>query len=264
MTRALLLIVLVLLVMASVAGARVSDLYSSSWDKGVVVVLYGTQYGTAWWINENHLVTAAHVVNYQSHITVTIMHGDYTGKATVIYVDQVHDIAILRADSRPASQYIFKLSTRGPEKGDTIFVIGYPFELYKIVGDLQKMSANPRVTQGVVAWVYPEKYLFEFSAATDSGNSGGPIVDAYGNVIGLVSFAMSGEAATLYYGSSVEAIKQACRSVGVKYYSGLSSGILSTSGSTPVNPALVGAIAGGIAAVLTTVMIIPVIKSRRR
>ena len=262
MKRILLVLIVLAVLLAQITMAM--DLYSSTWDNGVVVVLYGTQYGTGWWINDYDLVTAAHVVNYQSHITVTIMHGDYVSKATVIYVDRIHDVAILRAASRPTEQHIFKLSMKGPEKGDTIFVIGYPFELYKIVGDLQKMSADPRVTQGIVAWTYPDKQLFEFSAATDAGNSGGPIVDAYGNVVGLVSFAMTGEAATMYYGSSVEAIKDACRAAGVQYYTGLSSSILgSPSSSTPISPAVIGAVAGGAAAVLTTIMIIPMVRKRR-
>ena len=68
----------------------------------------------------------------------------------------------------------------------------------------------------------------------------------------------------MYYGSSVEAIKEACRAAGVRYYTGLSSSLLdSVGGSTPVSPAIIGAVAGGAAAILTTIMIIPMMRKRR-
>ncbi len=261
-TQLLLILICIMLVSPLVLA---EDLYSSVWDQGVVVVLYGTQYGTGWWVSDYYVVTAAHVVNYQSHVAVTLIHGDYVSKAIVVYVDRVHDIAILRAEQRPASQYIWSLAINDPNKGQQIFVVGYPFELYKIVGDLQKMSADPRVAEGIVAWVYPDKQLFEFQASTDSGNSGGPIVDVSGNVVGLVSFAIQGNAADMYYGTSINAIKDALRKAGVPYRTGLSS-ILGSSGSSTgvLQPAIIAAVAGGAAAVLTTIMIIPMIRARRR
>lgn len=259
-----LLIILICIILVSPLVIA-EDLYSSIWDKGVVVILYGSQYGTGWWVNDYNIVTAAHVVNYQSHIAVTIMHGDYVSKATVIYVDRVHDIAILRAEQRPATQYIWSLAINDPDKGQQIFVVGYPYELYKIVGDLQKMSSNPRVAEGIVAWVYPDKQLFEFQASTDSGNSGGPIVDVSGNVVGLVSFAIQGNAANMYYGTSVSAIKDALRKAGVPYRTGLSSILGSSTSSTEVlQPAIIAAITGGAAAIITITMLLPMIRARRR
>ncbi|MCD6300893.1 MAG: trypsin-like peptidase domain-containing protein [Staphylothermus sp.] len=261
----LLLILIIVILVAPLVVAE--ELYSSMWDKGVVVVLYGSQYGTGWWVSDYYLVTAAHVVNYQSNIAVTIMHGDYVSKANVIYIDRVHDVAVLRASTRPAEQYIWSLAFKDPDKSQQIFVIGYPFELYKIVGDLQKMSADPRIAEGIVAWVYPDKQLFEFQASTDAGNSGGPIVDVSGNVVGLVSFAVKGEAASMYYGTSVSAIKDALTKAGVKYRTGLSSMLGSsgiTSSSQVIQPAVIAAITAGTVALLTTVMVLPMVKARKR
>jgi len=262
--QALLLITIIVLGLAITVAADKPLMYSQDWNNGVVIVLLGEQYGTGWWVNDWYVVTAAHVVNYESHITVTLMHGDWISKGQVIFVDRVHDVAIIRAESKPTEQYIFKLSARSPQKGMSVYIIGYPFEIYKIIGDLQKVSSNPRVTLGIVAWVDNAKELFEFSAATDAGNSGGPIVDYDGNVIGLVSFAMKGEAATMYYGSSVDAIKNDLRQAGVSYSVSLSS-MASGSFSAPSTGStlFIALAAGGFAAIMTAILVIPVILARR-
>ncbi len=256
----ILLLVVLLGLAASVSAAQAagSDLYSSLWDKGVVVVLYGSQYGTGWWVDKYYIVTAAHVVNFQSNVKVTLIHGDYQAVGRVIALDSLHDVAVIRAEKAPSSQYIWSLSIGDPDKGEQIFVIGYPFELYKIVGDLNAMSDNPRIAEGIVSWYYPEKQLFEFQASTDSGNSGGPIVDASGNVVGLVSFALEGNAANMYYGTSVSAIKTVLARAGVSYRVGLSSAVSETTRQSYLVPALVG----GLAALIVTIMVVPMVKKR--
>ena len=254
-TSLFLLVILSLLAAISVVNA--AELYSSNWDKGVVVVLYGSQYGTGWWVSKQHLVTAAHVVSYRTNAKVTLIHGDYQAIGFVVYVDSLHDVAVIKAEKSPAYQYIWSLSAKDPEKGQTIFVVGYPFELYKIVGDIGIMSANPRVAEGIIAWVYPDKQLFEFQAATDAGNSGGPIVDNSGNVVGLVSFALTGEAATMYYGTSVSAIKTALQKAGVNYKVGLSS-LITSPNSSLSNQVLIAAVGGGVSALVSTIIVLSV------
>lgn len=255
------IILTILILLCSIAASGQTELYSSSWDKGVLVVLYGDQYGTGWFVNRNYVVTAGHVVNYQTNSKVTLIKGDYSGVGYVVYTDSLTDIAIIHVEKPPASIYIFKLAAKDPEKGQQIFVIGYPFELYKILGDLAKMSMSPRVSMGIAAWIDEERKIFEISATVDSGNSGGPITDAYGNVVGLVSFALEGKAAVMYYGTCVSAIKEALSKAGVSYQIGLSS-IITRQGETSIGNQLIVAVAGGVAsAIASTVIIISV---RRR
>jgi len=259
----MLLFVLVILVSPVMfADGREELLYSDDWNNGVVVVLYGNQYGTGWWVNENYLITAGHVVNYESGAKVSIFHGDWTGNGVVVFVDRVHDIAVIRASTRPPHQYVFRLSVNPPEKGETIYVLGYPFELYRIVGNLQKVSYNPRVSMGIVSWVYSDRELFEFSATTDAGNSGGPIVNEAGDVVGLVSFALTGEAATLYYGTSVSAIKVDLDHIHVRYMVSLHSVLENSSSSLSFQPYIVASVVGAGAAILSMLVLYPMLRRR--
>jgi S1-C subfamily serine protease len=226
------------------------------------VVLYGDQYGTGWFVSNKYIVTAGHVVSYQTNAKVTLIKGDYTGVGYVIYTDSLTDIAIIKVEKGPAEVYVFTLSAKDPEKGQQIYVLGYPYELYKLIGDLAKMSMNPRVSMGVAAWIDSEKKLFEISASVDSGNSGGPITDGFGNVVGLVSFALTGKAATLYYGTSVSAIKEALSKNGISYRVGLSSVISNTQTNT-LPSQLVIAIAGGAASAIVSTIIILSVRRRR-
>ncbi len=252
-------ILLILFTAMPIYAQDPGDLYSSMWDKGVAVILYQDQFGTGWWVDRTHLVTAAHVVDFQSNARVIVMHGDYEARGTAIYVNQLHDIAVIRVDREPTYQYIWSLSRKDPEKALKIFVIGYPYELYKIVGDMKRMSTVPRVAQGIVAWVHSDKKIFEFQAATDSGNSGGPIVDEDGNVVGVVSFALRGNVAVLYYGTSVSAVKEALDRLGIRYRVGLASPEIAFDTSQPI---LIAALTGVFAALLTVIILVPVMVRR--
>ena len=275
MRRAALVIIACFLVLVTVTAATtLADTpfnattvknYAVLWNNGVVVVLVGQQYGTGWWVSDHYLVTAAHVVNYQSNIKVTLVHVDWVSTGVVVYVDNAHDVAVIRADGRPANQYVFSLALSMPNQGTQIYVIGYPFELYKITGDIKVMSANPRVTQGIISWIYPDKKIFEFSAPTDAGNSGGPIVTYDGAVVGLVSFALEGKVANMYYGSSVSAIKAALKAAGVKYRTALGVGGAPAlgAGSTYYQPWIVAIALGVGASVVTTALLMPMVRRRK-
>jgi len=249
-----------------VGRATKQETYADMWNNGVVVVLVGDQYGTGWWAAKNYIVTAGHVVNYETNIKVTLVHGDWSATGYVVYVNNAHDVAVIKCAEPPAEQYIFAVAASMPDQGVNIYVIGYPFELYKITGDIKVMSANPRVTQGIISWEYPDKQLFEFSAPTDAGNSGGPIVTESGAVVGLVSFALEGKVTNMYYGSDVNAIKDALSRVGIKYKSAMLDTIGSSiTSSSSIRPWLIAVVLGIGASVVTTAIIVPnMIRGRKR
>lgn len=189
---------------------------AASWSDGVAIVVYGGQYGTGWWVAENTLVTAAHVVAWTENATVQVVRGDWSTTGFVVYVDRKTDIAVVKTESTPPGAYVFPVASR-VEELKTLYVIGYPYEIVQLAGDLGKASEDPRVAEGFAAWYNRDYHLIEFQATTDAGNSGGPVVYANGAVAGLVSFALSGKAGTLYFASDADAIRKALDAAGVSY-----------------------------------------------
>jgi len=220
----LLLGVLVLLpVFASVAYGEVEPLkvlYDYRLDRSVVMVIYASkQYGTGWWVNSHYLVTAAHVTDYQQGVPVTVIHGSYTSRGVVVAVDKNHDIEVIRVNNPMPNATILPLC-KTIAKGEEAIVVGYPFEIFELVGDVVAVSINPRAAYGTVAWLGSKDkwYLAEIQATTDEGNSGGPAIDLDVHcALGAVTFALKGAAGTMYYVTNVHAIRQLLDAANVSY-----------------------------------------------
>ena len=220
--RALLLLSLLLLALAlpPTAVGREVELVSEAWLRGTVIVLYGSQYGTGFWINPTHIATAAHVVNFDPTAVVTIVRGSAVSRGRVVALDRAGDVAVIRVDSPDAfgDRHVFPLARVMPDVGSTIYVIGYPHELLQVVGSLEALSERPRVLTSRLTWV--ANGLIELGGITDAGNSGGPVLNLFGEVVGVVSFAIRGRAGTLYFATSVENLRRLCRERGIAFIEG--------------------------------------------
>jgi len=192
--------------------------YSLQLDKSVVVVIHGAYYGTGWWVSKSYVITAAHVVGYASGITVELLHGTWRSSGIVIGVDRKHDIAVIRVANPMPGAKILAIANE-VRKGMEIIVIGYPNELYKLTGSIEVMSNNPRASFGHIDWVDSERGIFEIGAKTDTGNSGGPVLERNSlAVVGLVSFALPGDVAPwMYYATLSKYIVEDLRKWGVPF-----------------------------------------------
>jgi len=193
--------------------------YSLQWDKGVVIVLNhrDREYGTGWFIDPRYVVTAKHVVGDAANDQIEIVKGDFRTHARVVAIDSQHDIAILELDQPYRDAHVFPLKAR-PEKGETIYVIGFPYELAILQGyDWKRISMNPRAAAGTASWYDQHRMLIEIGTYTDAGNSGGPVVDENGNAIGLITFALEGRAATLYFATSAEKVIELCQRYNIPF-----------------------------------------------
>ena len=97
---------------------------------------------------------------------------------TVVTYDPQNDLALLKGDFRP--QTVFPLSNNRPELLQEIYVAGYPFG--------NKVSTSVKVTKGIISSLTGIGNNFsniQIDAALQSGNSGGPILDDLGNVVGV-------------------------------------------------------------------------------
>jgi S1-C subfamily serine protease len=143
--------------------------------------------GTGFALNEGCIVTNYHVVENAKSIVVLGIKGDsgIEYEATVIATDKINDLAVLKiTDSRFTGfgTIPYKVKTTLADVGEDVFVLGYPLTL--TMGDELKLTtgviSSKTGFQGDVA-------QYQISAPIQPGNSGGPLFDGKGNLIGIVS-----------------------------------------------------------------------------
>jgi S1-C subfamily serine protease len=134
---------------------------------------------------EGDILTSLHVVTQATEIQLTFADGSQS-RAQVIAERPENDIAVLRAEQPPERLVPAVLgSPNSVRVGDEAFVVGNPFGLYS------SMSAG--VISGFERTFQPEdseqtlEHLIQIDAAVNPGNSGGPLLNRYGEVIGIVT-----------------------------------------------------------------------------
>jgi S1-C subfamily serine protease/HEAT repeat protein len=141
--------------------------------------------GTAFVVHpDGYLVTCAHVVNGAEELIVRLNGGAY--KAIVVASDDEHDVALIRINAR-SLKTLPLADDRGVELGEAIRVLGYPYS--------DVLGASLKVSQGIVSGVIDEdgSREFQIDAALNHGNSGGPVLNERGEVIGVASSGLKDE-----------------------------------------------------------------------
>jgi S1-C subfamily serine protease len=133
---------------------------------------------------QGHLVTCAHVVKGATRIEADIGGSTYT--AEVVALDNEHDLALVKI--QPGNWTTLAVGeSSAVQVGQDVRVAGYP--LTDVLG------RSIKVTRGTVAGIIErdESKLFQVDAAINAGNSGGPLVNESGQVVGVASAKLSGE-----------------------------------------------------------------------
>lgn len=143
--------------------------------------------GTGFALNEGYVVTNYHVVENAKNITIHGVKGDFglVYEASVVAADRVNDLALLKITDDKFSGFgtiPYKVKTSTSEVGEDVFVLGYP--LTSTMGDEIKLTtgiiSSKTGFQGDVS-------MYQISAPIQPGNSGGPLFDSKGNVIGVIN-----------------------------------------------------------------------------
>ncbi len=134
---------------------------------------------------QGYVITNHHVVEDAEQILVTTMHGT-SYPAMMIGEDPVADIAVLKIESDDTFPFVEFGDSREVRVGDWVVAIGNPFGLSGTV-TLGVLSAKARSMPNSA----PQVPLFQVDAAINEGNSGGPLFNTKGQVIGLNTLILS-------------------------------------------------------------------------
>ena len=159
----------------------------------------GDGLGTGVIINDQgNILTSNHVIENASKISIRFADGSHS-EAFILFATPEQDVAMLRAFDTPALIVPAILgNSRSTRVGDDVFVIGHPFGLFDSLS-AGVISGFDRSFQPSGADVMLEG-LIQFDAATNPGNSGGPLLDRNGRVIGIVTGIISPRDETLFAG----------------------------------------------------------------
>ena len=144
--------------------------------------------GTGFAITSNGLiVTNHHVIEGAKTIKIRGVNGDFSKAYTakVIITDKKNDLAILKIDDYRFSSLgtiPYKIKTTTSSVGESIFVLGYP--LTSTMGD------DVKLTNGIISsksGFQSDVTSYQVSAPVQPGNSGGPLFNNKGELIGIIN-----------------------------------------------------------------------------
>jgi S1-C subfamily serine protease len=153
-------------------------------NKSIVTVHVGTELGTGFAIQsdapngfETAIITNEHVIEaatIQGGPAIFITHGSRRLEARLWTWDRDHDLALLYV--RRSFPTLAWASRQGhdPRVGEFVVAIGSPYGL------------EGSTTTGVISKIYSD--FIQTDAAVNPGNSGGPLLNRYGEVVGVVSY----------------------------------------------------------------------------
>ena len=148
--------------------------------------------GSGFILNKDGLIlTNYHVVKGNEHGTVEVKLSDkHTYKAQVVTVDPGHDLALLKIAAPNLVPATLAETSSNLVVGQKVYAIGNPFGL------------NGTMTRGIISAIrsvrgqesVPIEDAIQTDAAVNPGNSGGPLLNSRGEVIGITTMIASGGA----------------------------------------------------------------------
>ena len=172
-------------------------LYERTIDSVTLVRVYGVDdpftgdetqgQGSAFLVDGSHAVTNEHVVAGGDEVDLQYVNGDWT-TTELVGTDFYSDLAVLEVDHVPDAAEPLALTETNPAVGQEVLAIGNPFGL------------EGTMTKGIVSGVdrslevgagpgQPRSFpnVVQFDAGVNPGNSGGPLVNLDGEVVGVVN-----------------------------------------------------------------------------
>ena len=146
---------------------------------------------------DGYILTANHVVEGADKVKVALASGEKEFDAKVIGTDPATDTAVLKVDGKNLPAVTIADSDK-LEVGDVVLAVGNPFG----VGQTVTMGIVSALGRGGFGINNYENFI-QTDAAINLGNSGGPLVDAEGRLVGINTWIISGSGGSQGLGFAV-------------------------------------------------------------
>jgi serine protease Do len=134
---------------------------------------------------EGQVLTAAYVVHGMDEISVEFPGGETVPARVVASEPAAADLSLLQLDRVPTSSTVSPMADSNTVKvGDKVLIVGAP---YRLPHSLSVGSISARWAPNTAYRTMPFAEFFQTDATIDTGNSGGPMFNLAGEVIGIVS-----------------------------------------------------------------------------
>jgi hypothetical protein len=137
--------------------------------------------GTAWPIGYGYVITSAHLLGELGKTTLILQNGTRI-QAKVELTDKANDIAVLKVKESKKLPRPLVFAKTTAITGTKVFTIGFPFS--------GALGEKPKLTEGIINSVYgigDDPRFYQISVPIQPGNSGGPLINMKGEVIGVVT-----------------------------------------------------------------------------
>ena len=129
--------------------------------------------GTGFFISENIILTASHVVEESIRVDVSIpLMGKKKYKTTVLSINPYFDFALLKISKYKSEKYLELGNSKQIKSGDKVLALGYPLAQDKL-----------KLTAGIISGIHQGE--IQTDAPINPGNSGGPLLNSSNKVIGI-------------------------------------------------------------------------------
>ena len=166
----------------------------------------GQTAGTGFFVSRDGTVlTDSHVVAACRTIRVTPSDAPKSGEASLIARDVVNDLAVLKTSLSPVGIARFR-EDKAMRPGDGVVAIGFPLS--------SLLSREANVTVGVIsalAGPRGDSRYFQITAPIQKGNSGGPLADMSGNIVGIIQSKLNAATVERIYGDTPQNVSFATK-----------------------------------------------------
>ena len=185
--------------------------------------------------NGKYVVTCNHCIAdvAKGYHAIVVLSPKDIMKADHIYPNPQKDLAVLQFDQPLGRPDVSFVTSDMVKDGDAVWAVGFPGAAERLPGQTEQNMVDPKVTNGIISGKQEGqgKKLYLMNVLINSGNSGGPLFNDSGQVIGINEMGAP-DSPGINWSIQVDDLLPMLDQIGIKYQKGITD---KSSGSSPGN-----------------------------